>query len=44
VFKGIEEGNPINLAVLALAGVSTLDCPTVFLAIKGDDDYTKETL
>jgi hypothetical protein len=43
VFKGIEEGNPINLAVLALAGVSTLGL-TVFLAIKGDDDYTKETL
>ena len=39
VFQGLAEGNPINYVALALFAVSTLGL-TVFLAVKGDDDYT----
>jgi hypothetical protein len=37
--QGFQEGNPINYAFFGLFVVSTLGL-TVFLAIKGDDDYT----
>lgn len=43
VIEGIQQGDPVNLVALALAGVSLLGL-TVFLAIKGDDDYITRDL
>jgi hypothetical protein len=43
VIQGIQEGDPIDLACLAAAGVTILGF-TVFLAIKGDDDYVSRDL
>jgi hypothetical protein len=42
IFKGIEEGDPFFLANAALFGVLVLGL-TGWLAIQGDDDYTKQT-
>ena len=41
VFKGLEEGDPVNLAFLALAVVSTGGM-TAWLAFQGEADYTLE--
>jgi hypothetical protein len=43
VIQGIQEGDPVNIAGLALFAVSALGL-TGFLAIKGDDDYVKRDL
>ena len=43
VIQGIQEGDPVNIAGLALFAASTLGL-TVFLAIKGDDDFVKRDL
>ena len=43
VIKGLQEGDPVNIAGLALFVASTLGL-TVFLAIKGDDDFVKRDL
>jgi len=41
VFKGIEDGDIFFLANLGLFGVTVVGL-TGWLAIKGDDDYTKD--
>jgi positive regulator of sigma E activity len=41
VVVGLQEGDPINQAVLGAFVVTTLGL-TAWLAIKGKDDYTKE--
>lgn len=41
VFKGIEEGDLFFVANLGLAVLSMVGL-TAWLAIKGDDDYTKD--
>jgi len=43
VIKGIGEGDPINLAVAGITAVSLVGL-TGWLALKGDDDYTKKDL
>ena len=40
VFDGIDEGNMFFIANAGIFGVGLLGL-TVWLAIKGDDDYTK---
>jgi positive regulator of sigma E activity len=41
VVAGLQEGDPVNQAVLAGFVVTTLGL-TAWLAIKGNDDYTKQ--
>jgi hypothetical protein len=41
VFDGIREGDAINIALLAVTGVTVLGF-TAFLALKGPDDYVKK--
>jgi positive regulator of sigma E activity len=41
VVVGLQEGDPVNQAVLGAFVVTTLGL-TAWLAIKGKDDYTKE--
>lgn len=43
VIQGIQDGDAINLAMLAVTVVLTLGW-TAFLAIQGDDDYVKREL
>lgn len=43
VIKGLQEGDPVNIA-FAAAGAIAIVGFTVFLAIKGDDDFTKEDI
>ena len=43
VIQGIQEGDPLNIAGLAIFAVSALGL-TAFLAIQGDDDYVKRDL
>jgi len=43
LLEGINEGDPINVALLAAAGATTVGL-TGWLALKGDDDYTKKDL
>ena len=43
IIEGIQQGDPVNLVALALAGVSLVGL-TVWLAIQGDDDYVTREL
>jgi hypothetical protein len=43
VVQGLQEGDPVNMAVAGAFGV-TLLALTGWLAIKGNDDYTKQEL
>ena len=43
VIQGVQEGDPINLAFLGVTVVSMVGL-TVWLALKGDDDYVSEDL
>lgn len=43
IIEGIQQGDPVNMAALALAGVSIVGL-TAFLAIQGDDDYVTREL
>lgn len=43
VIEGVQQGDPINLACLGAFGLSVLGL-TVWLAIKGDDDFVAREL
>jgi hypothetical protein len=43
VVQGLQEGDPVNVAVAGAAAASVLGL-TVWLAIKGDDDYVAREL
>jgi len=43
VVQGVQEGDPINLAVLGAFVVTAVGL-TGFLALKGDDDYVNDYL
>ena len=43
VIQGIQEGDPANIAGLAVTLVSVVGL-TGFLALKGEDDYVKKEL
>jgi hypothetical protein len=43
VIEGIQEGNPVNLAFFGATVVTILGL-TVFLAIKGKDDFVDRSL
>ena len=42
VIEGLQEGNAVNVACLALTGLSVLGL-TGWLALQGDDDYVNES-
>jgi hypothetical protein len=43
VIQGLQEGNPVNIAVCAAFGISMVGI-TAFLAVKGTDDYVARDL
>ena len=43
VVQGIQEGDPVNLAMAGLTLTSFVGL-TAFLALKGDDDYVKKEM
>lgn len=43
VIQGLQEGDALNMALLAGTGVVTVGL-TAWLAIQGDDDYVKKDL
>jgi len=43
VIQGLQEGNPVNIAVAAGVAVVTLGL-TGFLALKGSDDFVDQEL